>query len=181
MTLLSIYVEKWKLRIITLGDYFGSYLRLVFAAIWLVFLWTVTYIHVQERDTNDNNWASAGVLVASKDSYVAYGISAHCSYKCTCQVERQHTCTCVYTKFVKWHHVIPLLLYMDLSGTLCHFLGDVQKITVLNLGTWVYRTCSICIYLLKLECLHPHCHSSGGPWAAGAVTTPYQSTSVSPF
>ena len=34
---------QWISPIITVGDYFGSYLSLVSSAIWLVFSWTVTY------------------------------------------------------------------------------------------------------------------------------------------
>ena len=40
---LSIHAKKWKSIIITIGDLFGSYLRLRPSAIWLVLLWMVTY------------------------------------------------------------------------------------------------------------------------------------------
>ena len=46
MIILSLCVKKWKGTIITLGNYFGSYLRLVSSAIWLVSSWTVTYFHL---------------------------------------------------------------------------------------------------------------------------------------
>lgn len=42
MISISIYAEKSKSIKITLGNYFGSYLRLRLSPLWLVLLWRVT-------------------------------------------------------------------------------------------------------------------------------------------
>ena len=47
---LSIYVKKWKSIVITIGDYFGLYLRLISSALCMVFSWTVTYCVFYPRD-----------------------------------------------------------------------------------------------------------------------------------